>query len=722
MRWNEDDMKLNKFLVLSFLIISSNVWAEKLSEEEIQLASGHPRVSYEGVKDIDAMAKALQKYLAQHDRYSFSRSWWKWDRLRTQYVDHGRVNKNEIKILQAAFRALILDWYKKLEAKGEADLFFIFFVTTAPGNKVARQLGDRTLVRDVHGGGYHGGWGGASRMRIYEELVREGLLTLEEQSLFKKIVYQSLSKTFIDFKKGSQKADNHSFGNGGGIALALKIFPNAPQAKEAKAWLDRVWNHMANYGDWKEWNYYPYGPIFLHGLIDIAEATGRIKTDKEIIYSVAHRALAFIHPGGVRGNPNSGAPRREDLNPVYKDPWNWGYYNVETSSRDGNFWYRLAQHYKDPEFLWASEQVNLGGRPLKGKVSTEYKKAYDQRYQWFIKREIHPRQPKQPSKIGYLSSTRHRIPERLYLNSIDEHRSAYVSYFLYEHKDAHLDNVSGHLYEYSVNGSKFLHCSGKYNNVYNRDNTIRGRGHGEESLDLFLVNHQRHPFPLHPDRQGDKRDLMRRGSLKHEKKYLKVETNSTGDSFGQFAFKDYYGKDSLWIRRTILTREGHLIVLDAYRGGATLKDEYNGGPVWHVADPVTNANLKPKTGVIKWDQNWISAPAFDHAWWKRERTQLLLYFHPDKELSFGSVKQATTQDCQPNLTTYAYKKLEAGKKHYFLSVLSPLNPAQDRKEVVNKISSTLTPNGSNAEVRLAGLTIKLVQKGDRIDWSVIRTR
>ena len=42
-------------------------------------------------------------------------------------------------------------------------------------------------------------------------------------------------------------------------------------------------------GDWTEWNYYPYGPIFLHGLIDIAEVTGRINSEKELINAVGNR-------------------------------------------------------------------------------------------------------------------------------------------------------------------------------------------------------------------------------------------------------------------------------------------------------------------------------------------------------------------------------------------------------------------------------------------------
>jgi hypothetical protein len=42
--------------------------------------------------------------------------------------------------------------------------------------------------------------------------------------------------------------------------------------------------HLADFGDWKEWNYYPYGPIVLHGiptsLTDVAEATGRLDSDR----------------------------------------------------------------------------------------------------------------------------------------------------------------------------------------------------------------------------------------------------------------------------------------------------------------------------------------------------------------------------------------------------------------------------------------------------------
>mgnify|MGYP003298261173 CR=1 FL=1 len=139
------------------------------------------------------MEAALRRSLGEAERYSFSRGWWKWDRLRARYVDGGRNDENAIRILRAVFRALILDWHARCEQRGEGDLFYIFF-TTNSGNKVSRQAADgRTLKRDHHGGGYHGGWGGASRMRIYEELVRQNMLTEAEQARMKKIVHQSLS-------------------------------------------------------------------------------------------------------------------------------------------------------------------------------------------------------------------------------------------------------------------------------------------------------------------------------------------------------------------------------------------------------------------------------------------------------------------------------------------------------------------------------------------------
>ena len=579
------------------------------SEENI--LSGHPRESYSDVKNIDKMEAALRDSLASIERHSFSRGWWVWDRLRCRYVDGGRKDSSALRVLRAVFRGLLLDRHKKLEEKGEGDLLYIFYTSLTGDRKESTlNVNGRKVFRDVHGGGYHGGWGGAARMRIYEELSSQKMLSAEEEVRFEKIVKQSLEPRFIDFKKKAQSANNHSFGNAGGIALALDLFPDAPQADEARAWIDRIWKHLSEFGDWTEWNYYPYGPIFLHGLIDIAEITGRIDTEKELINAVGNRCLGFIHGGGVRGNPNCGSVVRDDLELVYKDPWNYGYYDVETSARDGHFWYRLAKHYKNPYYLWAAEQVSLGGRPLNGKVSKEYDSAYERRFAWFIERDIKPKIPEGGAKIGLLSSLKNKIPERLYLNRDRKAGSAFAAFFLYPEKDEHLDNVSGHLYEYSVSGSKYLHTSGKYNNVYSGKD-LRGGGTGEESLDLLLVMHNRHQFPLHPDRKGDDRDFMRRGSIKHDDAFVIAENNKFGDSYGRFAFDNYYGEGSRWERRVVLTREGFFIVLDRYRGGEILREDYLAGPVWHVGfDEAVKEGGQSK--------NWFDFPPLDNAWWKKE--------------------------------------------------------------------------------------------------------
>jgi len=672
------------------------------------LLAGHPRHDYLNVQNIDEMEAALRRSLGESERYSFSRGWWKWDRLRARYVDGGRKDENAIRILRAVFRALILDWHARCEQRGEGDLFYIFF-TTNSGNKVSRQAADgRTLKRDHHGGGYHGGWGGASRMRIYEELVRQNMLTEAEQARMKKIVHQSLSPTFLNFKSGSQHADNHSFGNGGGVALGIKLFPDAPQVKEARAWLDRIWNHLADFGDWTEWNYYPYGPIFLHGLVDIAEATGRLESEKELIDALGRRCLQFAHGGGVRGGPNCGIRQRTDFSGVYADPWNVGYYDVETSSRDAHFWYRMAQHYKNQEYLWAAEQVSLGGRPPGGNVPPQYQAAYNKRFAWFVERGIEPRVPKMQAKVGLLSELKKKIEERIYLNDGVEAGKPFAAFFLYDKKDSHLDNISGFLYEYSFNGAKFLHSSGKYNNVYSGSDT-RGGGSGNESLDALLVVHRRHQFPVHPDRKGDERDYRRMYMAKHLPDLAHAENNDTGDAYGQFSFTDYFGPESRWTRKAVLTTEGYLVVADEYVVGKALGQAYHAGPVWHLA---REEGRKPG----RQDENWFGAPAFAQAWWQNEKQGVAVVVHDHRDMVFGTINQSRSQDLDPNTTAYAYRPIAAGQTERFLSVLVPHELKTPAGAVVRGVKTAVNKKGRYTAT-VGDVTVVLNHKGN---WSVSR--
>ena len=92
-------------------------------------------------------------------------------------------------------------------------IFYIFYTSLTGDRKESTlNVNGRKVFRDVHGGGYHGGWGGAARMRIYEELSSQKMLSAEEEVRFEKIVNQSLEPGLLILKK-AQSANNHSFGN-----------------------------------------------------------------------------------------------------------------------------------------------------------------------------------------------------------------------------------------------------------------------------------------------------------------------------------------------------------------------------------------------------------------------------------------------------------------------------------------------------------------------------
>ena len=112
---------------------------------------------------------------------------------------------------------------------------------------------------------------------IYEELVKQEVLNRKEQTLFEKIVIQSLSPNFLDFNRLERGANNRPYKNTGGIAAAIRIFPQMPRVKELALWIDRQWRELAEHGDIFEVNHFPYGGLHLSGIFDIAAETGTIK-------------------------------------------------------------------------------------------------------------------------------------------------------------------------------------------------------------------------------------------------------------------------------------------------------------------------------------------------------------------------------------------------------------------------------------------------------------
>ena len=447
-------MRSSTFILISLLPLPA-------SSQNLEFT--HPLPSYDLFTPLEIAAHANQ---VRRSNPQIHRGGWEWDRLLSRYMDNGRQEKNALPILKAYFLS-ILDRYDAATEKGEQ--FTLFY--------------------------NHKSWGSGGRMRIFAELVRQKAIGREEQEKFKTLVTESLRLDFPDYSALERGVNNRPYGINGGPALAVQMFPDHPLCKRHQPWLNALWRELVEYGDTTETNYYPYGPLYLQGLYDIAQGMDKFETDRDFLHQHLRRYLSYVHGGGVRGNPNSGVRINRDEGArarIYADPWNSRYLLDESGGMDGHIWYLFAKEFKDPEFLWASEQACLGGCPPAGvPVPAEYQKAYHRRYAWFIKRGINPRVPPGRSAVGYHSAHKHRKPERLFLCPSRESGQPFASFYIYDRNNNYMhycDDSDGKLYEYCVDGAKFLHTSGKY--------TSGRAGVGEGAYDLLTVLPPDMKFPM----------------------------------------------------------------------------------------------------------------------------------------------------------------------------------------------------------------------------------
>ena len=126
-------------------------------------------------------------------------------------------------------------------------------------------------------------------------------------------------------------------------------------------------------------------------------------------------------------------------------------------------------------------------------------------------------------------------------------------------------------------------------------------------------------LPIYYHSMFNRGGILVRDSLRAE--------NHGDDSFGQFAYRNYYGARSRWTRQVVLTREGYLVVRDHYSPGSDV-DGYQASPCWLLM-----AEGDVETG----DRHWFDAPARDHAWWQVQKKRVLLYLHPQEVLEIKQV-------------------------------------------------------------------------------------
>ena len=158
-----------------------------------------------------------------------------------------------------------------------------------------------------------------------------------------------------------------------------------------------------------------------------------------------------------------------------------------------------------------------------------------------------------------------------------------------------------------------------------------------------------------------------------------------------------------------MTREGFFIVLDRYRGGEILREDYLAGPVWHVGfDEAVKEGEQSK--------NWFDFPPLDNAWWKKNKSRALLISHPHSKAKYGLIKQRNSQDTSPNVTLYSYRPVSSLQDEYFLNLFIPYDLPVDSSSILKQTKTHLDSMG-NAKIDLghAGIEILIDES-----WSVVR--
>ena len=109
----------------------------------------HPLPNYSSYKDDEIRAFASK---VRRSNPQIHRGGWEWDRLLSRYIDNNREEENALPILKAYFMSILDRYDHALKEGTQMTLFY-----------------------------NHKSWGSGGRMRIFSELVRQGVLSIEER-------------------------------------------------------------------------------------------------------------------------------------------------------------------------------------------------------------------------------------------------------------------------------------------------------------------------------------------------------------------------------------------------------------------------------------------------------------------------------------------------------------------------------------------------------------
>jgi hypothetical protein len=196
-----------------------------------------------------------------------------------------------------------------------------------------------------------------------------------------------------------------------------------------------------------------------------------------------------------------------------------------------------------------------------------------------------------------------------------------------------------------------------------------------------------------------------------------AKTDQQGeDCYAVLQYDGYGTFDSKLTRRVVLTKEGVLVIRDAFLPGARASG-WTGGSVWQLSELAAQG------------KNWFSSPLIHDVSCEREDTAtythgMLVYFAPEPGLEYGVTPMTyggpiAVGGNGKRFVAYCKTPLESGKPVTLTTVVLPTNEGVAAETYAKGISTT-TPaeGGTEVDIQLphAGLHIKISDTA----WSVHR--
>lgn len=267
--------------------------------------------------------------------------------------------------------------------------------------------------------------------------------TLREMDLIDQDYDNMVKRLAGDILRPAERgANNRPFHFALGSIRAAKLYPDAAEAQQWKAYAEAVWNDWYEPGD-------TYEPSYIaHHFPQVIELGLLLGKENELksprIRKTWYRFRDQISPSGLAVSPGDGGP-----------------YDQQGYAKGLS---KAAEITGDPTLLWAAREAFLAGTPETGRIpKAAAMRKLEEAFGGAFDPETTPKRPESGTHVQYLYPSTYRIPDRLILAPSREPNSPYAAFYLMDQTNTtfhgHEDN-RGELYHWEVDGNLLLFRSG----------------------------------------------------------------------------------------------------------------------------------------------------------------------------------------------------------------------------------------------------------------------